>query len=257
MAEDLDASTRLAHAVAALTTRAPVMLHRDDDTARDELDREHLDRIAYLRRRHAEARARKDKAGMRRWVNAMTIAGQQHRERRAALVPELVAIPSLVEQLQGAVTSTSGAGSGSRGVHRSPLNAAAVELLQSMRITAGSYAPELRASLQYWCEILDETAVDLEECAAAAERWLAEALEILEPSQVIEAKGPCPICGARWVWTGQGRDRVRRAAILIDLTKREGRCGAPGCTGYWDSGRVELLASILRQDVDERRAVRS
>lgn len=253
MAEDLDATTRLAHAVAALTTRSPVVLHRDDSTARAELDRDHVERIAYLRRRHAEARARRDKAGMRRWINAMTIAGQQHRERRAALVPELVAAPSLVEEVIARVTSASGSGNGSRGVHRSPLNAAAVELLQSMRITAGRYAPELRTSLQHWAEVLDESAVDIAECAALAERWLADAMAIVNPHRFTEANGPCPICGNRWVWVGQGRDRIRRAAIQIDLTMREGRCLAPGCTGRWDSGRVELLASILRQDVDDRR----
>lgn len=255
-AEDLDATTRLAHAIAALTTRAPVVLRRGADIIRAELDAEHLEHIAYLRRRHADARARGDKAGMRRWIDAMTIAGNKHRDRRAALIPAITATPSLVEQLHDAVTSTSGAGSGGRGVHRSPLNAAAVELLQSMRITAGRYAPDLRTSLQQWAEILDETVVDVDELAAIAERWLVEALAILEPSRTIEAKGPCPLCGNRWVMVGTGRDRIRRAAIQIDLTKREGRCLHPSCTGRWDSGRVELLASILRQDADERRAVR-
>ena len=256
MAEDLDATTRLAHAIASLTSNAPVVLRRDDATARAELDREHVERIAYLRRRHTEARARRDKAGMRRWINAMTIAGNKHRERRAALIPEISATPSLVEQLLDAVASTSGSGNGSRGVHRSPLNAAAVELLQSMRITAGRYAPDLVTSLRTWAEILDDTAVDIDECATLAERWLVEALDILEPYRRIEAKAACPVCTARHGWVREGGERIRRAAIQIDLPKREAHCIAPGCTGRWDRARFELLASILRQDVDERRTVR-
>lgn len=253
MVEDLDATTptqRIARAVAALVGNSPHLLDRGRDTARADADAAHVAHIRYLRRRLELARDDVDRA---RILCDAREAGRRHRVRRAARAAVLGRTPSIVEQLLDAVHSRSGGGTGTGGVHRSPFNAAAVALLHRIRRTVATDDRDPTAALRAFAAELEHSAED----ATAAEEWLAEARMILEPEARIEANGPCPVCGERYVHVTEGGERIRRSAVQINLTTREGRCYAPSCTGYWDSGRIELLASILRQDAAEEAATRA
>lgn len=246
MTDDLDATTRLEHAITALTTTTPHVLHREDEQARHDTDQAHLEHIRYLRKRLTRARDDEDRDRIR---CAMTEAGTRHRDRRAALRAELTATPSLLEQLIEAVHSTSGTGNGSRGVHRSPLNTAAVELLHDIRRSIGTDDTDPTTPLLTWAYTVT---IDTDQAAAHAERWLDTARDILDPNRRIEAKAACPLCHTRHVWITEGHERIRRAAIQINLTTRTARCIAPGCTGHWDRDHIDLLARVLEQDINER-----
>lgn len=243
MTEPLDTTHRLTHAIAALTTPAIHVLQRDHTDAREDLDHTHLNHIRYLRRRHDHTPAH----ARGQWLLAMAVAGQQHRARRAALRPELVTTPSLIDQLHDAVHGTGGTnGARGAGAHRSPIGLAAAELLHDITRTTGTPTTQLAT----W------QPDDLDQAANHAERWLRDAHTILKPARWSEAKAACPICHTRHVWITEHGERIRKAAIQINLSTGEATCIAPSCTGHWPRERLDLLARVLEQDADERGALR-
>jgi hypothetical protein len=242
--------SRLHNAVAALTEPGTEPVLRDQPSIRArqaELDVEHRAHIAYLRRRLTHAR---DELDIDRIHCAMREAGHAHRTRRAALTADAATTASLLDQLIDAVHSAAGAGNGSRGVHRSPMNAAAAELLADIERTVGigprpqPASDTLEHRLRIW---------DPDDHFAAAElvgQWAAAARSILDPPRSLEGTGPCPVCGERWVWTWEGDERIRRAAIRMVLTGSKADdfavCLNPSCATRWPRTHWDLLAAALR-----------
>ncbi|MEJ3651487.1 hypothetical protein WEH80_00575 [Actinomycetes bacterium KLBMP 9759] len=140
--------------------------------------------------------------------------------------------------------SSAGAGNGGRGVHRSPLNAAAVELLATIRSTVRAGDRELDAALRTWQPEDEEVAV------GQITSWAAAARTILHPPRRLEGTGACPRCGNRYVWTQEGDERIRRAAISMVITGRTAddyaECLSPSCDGRWPRTHWDLLAAALR-----------
>ena len=183
---------------------------------------------------------------MRRAIDAMTRAGHAHRQQRARLTEALDAtsadLPPLLEQLVDAVTSTGGAGNGARGVHRSPLNTTAVEVLADIRAAIGHRDGDLATLLRAW------QPTDIPAAADRAERWVLEARAIVTPARWTEAARPCPACDTRHVWVDEDGSRIRKAAIQVNLTAGYAACIAPACGTTWDRTRFTLLAAALEQD---------
>lgn len=247
--------TTLRDAIAALVDPGFEHVLRDQPSIRArraELDTEHRAHIAYLRRRLTHARDDLDTA---RIHCAMRTAGTAHRARRTALTAPAAVTPSLLEQLLDAVHSTAGAGNGSRGVHRSPLNAVAVELLATIDRTIGpGPLPQLaNDTLEHRLWVWDPD--DHESAAELVNGWVAAADAILDPPRSLEGTGACPVCGQRWVWTEEGDERIRRAAIRMVITGRHAddyaECLNRSCRARWPRTHWDLLAAALRT---ERRA---
>lgn len=243
MTPDPTARLRLDTALDQLLNPETQPLDRDHAAARAllrEANRDHLNRIRELARR---LRAHPHDPAIRRDLRA---AGQRHRARRAALAANLATtiaeIPSLLERLDDAITSTGGTGNASRGVHRSPLNSSAVEVLADIRRTTGHREGQLAATLRAW------QPTDIEAAADRAEHWVAEARAIVTPARWTEAKRPCPACGTRHVWITEDGQRIRKAAIQVNLTEGFAACCAPACSATWPRERFELLAAALAQE---------
>lgn len=242
MNEDLDATTRLTHAITALTSTTPHVLHRDGQDARHDVDEAHLDHIRYLRKRLTRARDDEDEDRIR---CAMRTAGQAHRARRAALRAEIASTPSLIEQLHDAVHGTGGTnGAHGKGAYRAAIGLAATQLLHDIRRTIGQRDGDLTDHLRAW------QPEDLNQAADIAQHWPAEAQAILDPPNTRTAPGACPRCGETWIWTTEGDERIRRGAIQIrthqDQSKDHAVCLNPRCDGHWPRTHWDLLSAALR-----------
>lgn len=248
MTEPLDPDTahlRLSVAIDQLLQPGHEQLDRDPHetrTAIRDIGRQHLDHIRYLTKRLTDARDRDDQTSAERAQCAIRQAGHSYRGRRTALHTTSAVLPSLLEQLIDAVHSTNGAGNGSRGVHRSPLNSTAVELLAAIRTQVADRDGPLDAALRKWIPADPDHAVE------HAERWVHEARALLYPARWTEAKRACPVCGNRHVWITDDGQRIRKAAIQVNLTERYAACIEPSCDGWWPRERFELLAAALEEE---------
>ena len=241
--------TRYAAALSALVDPAPKLLMREPAATRAQLAdlaAQHLGHVRYLRGRLRLAGARNDAVAAERAVCAMTAAGERYRARRAALTASETSPPSLIEQLVDAVHSTSGAGNGSRGVHRSPLNAAAVELIAVVRRAVGAGRDDdLAAALRAW-QPEDDLAA-----AAQLETWAAAISALFDPPRNLEGTSPCPACGERWVRVREDDEWHRQAAIRIVIhptgnpADDYAECLAAKCRARWERARWNLLAAAM------------
>lgn len=248
----LDAALRLTVAIDQLTQPGHHTLDRNATLtaqARTEADTAHLGHCRVLRWKLTQARDQHDHD---RLTGALREAGRRHRAHRASLTAQHAVLPSLLDQLVDAVESTGGSGSASRGVHRSPLNAAASELITDIArtISCRHFDNHRSICLRDWAGDFDRDLADAEH----AERWVTDARAIIEPARYTEAKAPCPICHTRRVRVIENGEPVIKAAIQVNLTRGHATCIAPGCTGRWDRAHFKLLAGILEQDRDERAA---
>jgi len=258
---DPTARLRLDVALDQLLNPETTPLDRDHKAARGLLraaNQAHLDRIRELTRRlrHAHRNPlvgtdRDGRSNQTKQLNAihtdLRAAGARHRARRAELTIRLDLaageLPPLLEALEEAVMSTGGAGNASRGVHRSPLNSSAVEVLADIERATGHRVGPLADSLRAW------QPEDVDAAADRAERWVVEARAIINPSRWMEAKRSCPACGTRHVWVAEdGGQRIRKAALQVNLTDGHAACIAPACGAHWDRTRIPLLVAALEQD---------
>lgn len=223
--------------------------------AEDEADLEALDQAATWHRTHLDRARRAGARGeARRSIDALARIAT-HRERLTARIAARTSssaqLPSLLEQLEDAVhSSTSTGGHGSVGALRSPIGLAAAELLARIDRTIGPSPMPRPAGETLARRIYIWDPAEPGYAAEHVETWLAEGRALLAPRRTMEAKAPCPVCGHRYAWVDDPErgERVRKAAIQIDYDTRSARCIYPGCTGYWDRHHLLLLAGVLQQD---------
>lgn len=215
--------------------------------------RVHGDQITRLRTRHAEARARGDKAGARRAIARMLEAEHAYRaadqqRRRVAAV-----IPSLLARLQAAVESTQGHGSHGGGTHRSPIGLDAAELLGNIERTVGP-GVVLHTRVRGWAltQIRDDDLDRVVDAAGLAGGWVDEARAIVEPDRTFEVAGACPVCRQRYVWVATDDGPIRKAALQITYSSRSARCINPSCSGRWPYEYLDHLARVVVQDRQDR-----
>lgn len=251
-------SQRLAAAIAALCDPTIVRVDRyavtqhDRDlirTVNQEAAANHRDQIARYRRHLALYTERRDNDGIRR-VTALI----DHREtlHRAAIEQRRTVeavVPSLLDRLLDAVQSSSSTGgAASAGATRSPIGLAAAELLADIgRVVSCREIHKHRGlCIRLWAADLDAQDPDV------AEQWVTTGRAIIEPARMSEARAACPNCGTRHVTVIEDGERVRKAAISINLTEGYAQCLNRACGTRWDRDHFDLLAAVLRQDQEAR-----
>lgn len=224
-------------------------LERDYRQRRDRLEAQYLAARDRLRARHKDYLARRDRAGMRRAMDAIAHLDQERRAAESARNAPSATLPSLLDQLHDAVESSQGTGSGSAGVSRSPIGLNAAELLGHIqRAVAWRGTGQLADRLRAWAYDPARTDDD----AQAAEQWVDDARAVVQPDRGFELGGACPLCGTRYVWVQDGDERTRKAALQVSYASRSARCIAPGCTGRWPKEYLEHLARVVVQDRSEK-----
>ncbi len=259
------AQGRLAAAVAALLqpTTQPLARVRalDPDviaTNRD-ADADHAARMHVLRARHAAYGRRKDAAGMRRSLAALIERENAHQAAKRARSAGVADLPSLLDQLVDAVSSSQGGGGASAGPHRWIFGVDASELLGSIRRTVSARSTaDLAVRLRSWAGLAGHWRTEnpdrLLANAFAAESWVAEAHEVLEPRRKMTAVGSCPecLCATTFALDDLG-EWVRKPALEIDVRSGWARCTVAGCTAQWSPEQLPLLAAVLEQQAAEAR----
>lgn len=251
-----DPRQRLTAAVAALCDPTTVRVDRlaTTDTDRDavratnaEAAANHRDQIAFYRRDLARYQAQRNDAMVQRVQELIDHREARHAEAIEARRVIETSLPSLLDQVLDAVeSSTSTGGAPSVGASRSPIGLAASALIHEIERTVGWQRDQPLADVvRAWAY---SEAVDL------IEQWAVTARGIVEPSRTAEARAACPVCGNRWVWAIEDGERVRRAAISINLSAGIAVCLVQACGTTWDRAHFPLLAAALMQDVDERKA---
>lgn len=274
------AHARLTAAVGELLqpTRVDVARERGTvDVAVDQADDEieHRERMAKLRKRHADYAKRRDTAGMRRALAVMIEWERAHRaafDARAAMAAEL---PSLLDQLVDAVNSRQGHGGGAGGVHRWVYGVDAAMLLAEIDRTVrpdpakqAPYRPLIPAPAQglpappprelprlirswaglagHWRATRPQRLIDN---ADLAEAWLARAREVLAPPRRIPIPdAACPRCGATTVHVPSDTgEYVRRWALEVDVETGWARCLNPSCPGRWSHEQLPFLGRLIRE----------
>ena len=258
-----DPGQRLTVAVAALCDPVTVRVDRlaltdsDRDAIRAtnaQARSDHDERMAVLRARHAAYSTRRDAAGMRRTLAAIIERETAH---RAAIEQRRIAeavVPSLLDRLMEAVHGSGGSnGASGAGAHRSPIGLAAAELLAEIR-RCTSWRPDqldddgrpitLSFTVRAWAAIHPDDLFTVE----LVEMWVATGRAIIEPPRMAEARAACPNCGTRHVYVVEDGERVRRAAISINLSAGYAKWLSPSCGTTWDRDHFDLLAAVLRQD---------
>jgi hypothetical protein len=233
--------TDLAQSIAELTEPTTHELQRApaNDTVRAELER--AERKA-LRERIEQFRDRE----MHTAIDALL---RRHGAELAGRAPTTAAVPSLLDQLAEAVQGSGGSnGASGAGAYRSAIGLAAAGLLVGIRQYIGCHTPDLAEGLRAWAALIqkDPALWDLAEQERIAEGWLVQAKAIVEPPRWSEIPAACPLCGSRYVTVWEDGERVRRAALRINLTHEYAECGHPDCAqGHWDRDRLRDLAALL------------
>lgn len=251
-----DPSQRLHTAITALCDPTLVRIDRYATTAHDrdliravntEAATEHRDQLARYRRHLAVYAAREDDAGVRR---VQALIDRREALHRAAIEQRRVAeavVPSLLDRLLEAVHGSGGSnGANGAGAHRSPIGLAAAELLADIGAAiAWQRDRPLADRLRAWAAVPYETA---DQDAQLVEAWVTTGRAIIEPPRMSEARAACPNCGTRHVTVIEDGERVRKAAISINLTDGYAVCLNRACGTRWDRDHFDLLAAVLRQD---------
>lgn len=245
---------RLATAIAALCDPTTVRVDRLAITEQDrqavratntEAAQAHREQLARYRGHLALYTAREDDAGVRR---VQALIDRRETLHRAAIEQRRTAeavVPSLLDRLHDAVQSTQGGGGASAGVHRAPIGLAAAELLAEIRREIGQRDGDLDAHLRAW---KPDGSDDLDDAACMVAAWVQDGRAIIEPPRMSEARAACPNCGTRYVYVDEDGERVRKAAISINLTDGYAQCLNRACGTRWDRDHFDLLAAVLRQD---------
>lgn len=223
-------------------------LDRDPD---DEDAREALAITARLRDRHA-ALLRAGQPAQARRVLARLIDHERRRQARAAAsLLRHGAVPSLLDQVREAVTSSSGNGHrGSAGPHRSPIGLSAAELLGAIEREVGHrYTGPLDRDV--WAWVNGHTAAPWAVDTMAG--WVSRARAVVDPPRPVSLAAACPQCGRSVVHVEDSGERVRRAALQVDRTTGTAACIAPGCDAVWTPDRWAFLAAVLEQQTREER----
>jgi hypothetical protein len=261
---DLDAA-RLSLEVAVQQLIQPATEHIDRDPDPD-LAAEDRDRDLWLQGEHARALRRRDHAAARRALQRLTdhrrrAADQETHRARTARQTEL---PSLLDQLQAAVeSSTSLGGPSGSGPTRSPIGLAAAELLadiahavrwgQLAHPDGKELAPTLAEQLREWVARSGywrtHAAAYLAIAAQRAEQWVAKARAILTPPRTFGLVGECPACHRR---TAHVRDDagewVRKDAVQVDYATETARCVGYGCGAVWPPEMLAWLGATMRAE---------
>lgn len=274
---DLDAARlRLDTAVQQLVQPTTEHIARDrpehhPDVA--DVQREHDHEIARLKRRLTDQRSRLGTGT--EWQQARTTDAVTHTRRRIAHLEEQAQqrrvqqaqLPSLLDQLQAAVESTTGSnGAAGARAYRSAIGFAAAELVADMQhaVRWGNLAhPDkpladtLHQQLRDWAgragHWQTERPAYLLAAAHDAERWVTQARALLNPPRTFGLVGACPHCGRR---TAHIRDDtgeyVRRDALQVSYTDEVARCVVPGCGASWPREKWGLLGGAIAHDRDQQ-----
>lgn len=261
---DLDAARlRLDVAVQQLVQPSTEKLDRDPAPDLDDTDQA---RDLELQRDHARALRNRDHAGARRALERLTdhrrrVHDEHHRRARTIQQTEL---PSLLDQLEAAVESSSSLGGPSgAGATRSPIGLAAAELLADIRhaVRWGTLAhpdgkplpPTLRDQLRAWVARAGHWQTEaphyLAIAAQRAEQWVEKARAILTPPRTFGIAGACPRCGRRTAHVrDDAGDYVRRDAVQVDYATETARCLAHDCDGVWPPEMLAWLGATMRAE---------
>lgn len=259
------AQLALSVAVDQLTQPGQEHLDRDDpqqSPAAREVAAEDEQHMATLRRQHAAAQAARHHGQARRYLQRIIALQHRINARRA----DRADLPSLLDQLLGAVESSSNnAGGGSTaGVHRSVIGLSAAEIVHDIEITTrwGNTAsgghdphPDLAVQLRRWAARSPHWRVAnpnyLINAARRAEDWVTAARTQLNPPRRWSHPGRCPNCGAAVAQVPDDTGQiVRRPALELDRTTATARC--LNCPARWESERLPLLAAVLEQQANDR-----
>lgn len=232
--------TDLAQSIAELTQPTTHDLHRvpANDTQRAEMER-------------AERKALRDQVHAlreRQMHQAIDALLRRHGAELAGRTTSTAAVPSLLDQLADAVQGSGGSnGAGGAGAYRAAIGLAAAGLLAGIRQYIGCHTPDLALGLRDWAALIqnDPALWDMAEQERIAEGWVVQAKAIVEPPRWSEIPAECPMCRTRYVWVYEDGERVRRAALRINLTEGFAECGSLECGARWDEDHLRDLAGLL------------
>ena len=173
----------------------------------------------------------------------------------------VVLVPSLLDQLEQALESTSSRGGVAGNVYKSPAALdvlallAEIDLVTSVGLRQSGYRDRLdqRRSwrIRAWTAYAPQWSVHARDYLAAAiadaRHWVARGDAILTPDpQTVETRAqPCPACGHRtaMVWSEDHQERVQRSALYLDKAAMTVYCRR--CPAQWGSSLWPLLCKIL------------
>lgn len=154
---------------------------------------------------------------------------------------------SLLEQLDEAVGSNSGASGSFAARSKAPCFLDALSLLAEIDTEVGEYDRETRAGrVRAWA-----SATSPDRAVRVVGRWASMARTMLDPTGRRRVRGAaCPECGAKRVFDSRdaGAGEVHfRPALEIDTEAGVCRCTSPKCDASWPAERWEFLARLLEQ----------
>jgi hypothetical protein len=222
-------------------------LTRDPDT----LDPDAVATTERLRERCVRLRAAGQPAQARRVLARLIDHERRRQAREAQAQARRGDVPSLLEQVRDAVTSSTGSGHrSSSGPHRSPIGLTAAELLGEIERTVGHrYTTALHRDVWAWVRTHAANPATVDTLSG----WVSRARGVVDPPRPVALAAPCPQCGraVAHVVDDTG-ERVRRPALQIDRVTGNATCLTPGCDAVWTPDRWPLLARVLRQQARER-----
>lgn len=250
---DLDATTRLTAAVAALTEPTTHNLRRADPAADPHAARLNADDRAHdreLAARHAHYLRAGHHAQAARTLQALIDHRTRVIQRRQRAADTTAAEPSLLDQLRTEIGASNNTGAGgSAGPYRSIIAIPAAELLAAIQRHVGARPDDpLPSKVRHWAD----AAADAEQAAATAEQWAAKIRSLLNPPKRWHHPGACPDCGHRiaHVADDSGQE-VRRPAIEFDRTRGRARCLR--CPARWETeAQLRQLARVLIEQQEHR-----
>lgn len=156
-------------------------------------------------------------------------------------------VGSLLDQLDEAVTTPSGAAGAFTPRSKPPCYVDALSLLAEIESTVGTFERQtLAGQVRAWA-----LASPLVKATDTVTRWASMARTMLDPRSRRRVRGTsCPACGARRVF--DCRDDATgevhfRPPLEIDTDAGVCRCTSPRCDAVWTTDRWEHLALVLEQ----------
>lgn len=171
-----------------------------------------------------------------------------------------VRLPSLLEQIEEAVTSCIGSGGGGGTTTGNVLNSAALYEVMKIRAAIDSWRhmvglrriPDLVQGLRDWGEVFTRTGKEGEFYIDQIRSWAHLIKDTLDPPKRVPLVGPCVMCGASTYPNAEGEE-VGNPVILEyphelgHLDEAKAYCRHPDCGAAWVG---EMSIRGLRYDMD-------
>lgn len=197
----------------------------------------------------ASTRVREDTAArdeLLRELDALTVPARTRIEHEDATT-SWGETASLLDQLDEAVTSPSGAAGAFSARSKPPCYLDALSLLAEIDTAVGEFDRQTRAGrVRAWA-----AAATPHRAAETVGRWASMARTMLDPRSRRRVRGAaCPECGAKRVFDARdvGAGEVHfRPALEIDTEAGVCRCTSPRCDARWPAEQWVHLALVLEQ----------